>query len=197
MSAGFPRPGISCSPPTTENYQLEVVKANGLNPLLRLLQSPDRDSIYNAVSCVSNLALHPTNRSPIIEAGFLQPVVKLLSFKDLEDIPWCAALILCNLAASPENRRKIVNAGAVQSIQELVLQVPVRTQIEMTRCIKYLSKSGMHSPFNRLPQSHPPLDELKTQLSEMGISEVLNLLTESPDYGVWRRSNNALKNLKK
>ena len=147
----FPRPGISCSPPTTENYQLKIVKAGGLNPLLRLLRSPGRDSIDAAVSCVKILALEPTNRSPIIEAGFLEPVVKLLSFKDHEKIPSDAAKLLRNLAESPENRREIVNAGAVRSIKKLVLRVPVSIQIEMTQCIKYLSESGMHSPINLLP----------------------------------------------
>ena len=150
MSAGFPRPGISCSPSTTDNYGLEIVKADGLNPLLRLLQSPGHDLIYNAASCVLNLTLQPTNRSLIIEAGFLQPVVKLLSFKDHENIQSRAAKGLRNLAASPENRWDIVNAGAVQSIKELVLQVPMSIQIQMTSCIEYLSYSGMHSSFDHL-----------------------------------------------
>ena len=148
VSASFPRPGISCSRPTTDTYKLEIVKAGGLNPLLRLLQSPDRKLIDHAVLCVSNLAFQPTNRSPIIEAGFLQPVVKLLSFKHHENIPFNAARILRNLAASPENRRDIVNAGAVQLIRELVLQVSVRIQIQMTCCIENLSLSGMDLPFN-------------------------------------------------
>ena len=150
VSASFPRPGIFCSPPTTENYRLEIVKTGGLNPLLRLLQSPDCNSVDNAVSCVINLALQPTNGSRIIEAGFLQPLLKLLSFQDHEKIPLRTARILHKLAESPENRRAIVNAGAVQLIKELVLQVPVGIQIPMTLCIANLSNSGMDPPFNRL-----------------------------------------------
>ena len=62
-----------------------------------------------------------------------------------------AATVLCNLAASVEkNKRAIVNAGAVQSIKELVMEMPVKIQIEMTICIERLSRSGMHSPFNCL-----------------------------------------------
>ena len=150
VSASFLRPGIFCLPPIAENYGLEIVEAGGLNPLLRLLQSPDRDLIGTAVTCVYRLASKPTY-SPIIEAGFLQPLVKLLSFKDHERIPSKTAQLLRNLAEIPENRREIVDAGAVQSIKELVLQVSVRIQIDMTKCIKYLSESGMHSLFNRLP----------------------------------------------
>ena len=144
---------ISCSRPTTAypSFKLEIVKAGGLNPLLRLLQSPHPDSIDAAVSLVLDLTDRATHRSLVIKAGFLQPLVKLLSFKGHENVHLCAAQILSKLAASPENRRDIFNAGAVQSIKELVLEVPVRIQIEMTRCIKYLSKSGMHSPFHRLP----------------------------------------------
>ena len=151
VSASFPRPGIFCSPPSAGNYKLEIVKAGGLNPVLRLLRSPDHDPINIAVACVFNRTLQPTNRSLIIEAGFLEPLVNLLSFKGHENIPLRAAQILCNLAASPETRQDIINAGAVQSIKELVSLIPVRIQIPMTRCIQNLSKSGMHPPPNRLP----------------------------------------------
>ena len=136
---------------TTDNYQLEIVKANGLNPLLRLLQSPHHDSIYAAASCVSNLTLQPTNHSPIIDAGFLQPLVALLAFKDNEKTQLRAAGTLRNLSTSPGiNRQAVVNAGAVQSIKELILEMPMRIQIPMTRCIEDLSKSGMGPPFDRL-----------------------------------------------
>ena len=150
VSTSFPHPGISCSAPTTENYRLEIFKANGLNPLLRLLQSPDPESIFSAVSCLCNLTAQPANGPLIIEIGFLRPLVNLMSFKDNEDTQWYAALTLSNLAANPENRREIVNAGTVQSIKKLVVEVPVSIQIPMTRCIKNLSCSGMRSSFNRL-----------------------------------------------
>ena len=151
VSASFLRPGISCSRPTTENYQLEIVKASGLGPLLRLLQSPDHDSIYAAASCVFNLTYQPTNRSPIIGAGFLQPLVNLLALRDSEMIQLDAAKALGNLAAgTKENKRAIVNAGAVQSIKELVLESPVRAQISMMNCIGHLSLSGMDPPSNHL-----------------------------------------------
>ena len=149
-SASFPHPVISRSPSATDNHQLEIVKANGLNPLLRLLQSPDPGSISSAVSCIGYLSGRYANGSLIIEAGFLQPLVKLLAFKDSEMVQYCAAGALRNLAASIENRGDIVNAGTVQSIKELVLHVPVRIQIQMTYCIECLSSSGMHSPLSHV-----------------------------------------------
>ena len=150
VSPSFSRPWISCSSPTAENYQLEIVKANGLNPLLRLLQSPDLNSILAAVSCVRNLTLRPVNDSLIVKAGFLQPLVNLLAFKNSEEVQLDAASTLKNLATGTEERKwAIVNAGAVQSIRELVLEMPVKIQIEMTLCIENLSRSGMYSPFGR------------------------------------------------
>ena len=176
---------------------MEIVKANGLNPLLRILQSPDHDAILTAVSCIVNLTLQPTNDSPIIEAGFLQPLVALLAFKDNEGTQLYAAGALSNLAASSVmNKRAVVDAGAVQSIKELILEVSVNIQLEMTACIRNLSHSGMHSLFNRLLQSHPPTDELKGRLSEMGISEVLFPLTHSPNREVRLRSDATLQNLR-
>ena len=150
VSVSLPHPGVCYSSPATEKYQLEIVTANGLNPLLRLIQSPSPGSIYAAVSCVSNLAAQPANGSPIIEAGFLQPLVNILSSKDKEKSQWHAAHTLSNLATSRENRRKIINAGVVQSIKELILESPVGVQIKMTACVENLSLSGMDPPSNRL-----------------------------------------------
>ena len=147
VSAGFLHSAIFCPQPTTESYQLEIVKANGLNPLRRLLQLSDLDPTSLAVSCVFSLTLQPTNHSPIIEAGFLRPLVALLAFKGKGSARLHAIGALQRLAASTcENRRAVVNAGAVQSIKELVLEAPVSIQIEMTGCIRNLSRSGMHPP---------------------------------------------------
>ena len=145
-SPSFPRPRISRSSPAAEKYCLEIVQAGGLNPLLRLFQSTDLGSVHAAVSCVRNLTRQPTDDSPIIEAGFLQPLVNLMAFKDSGEIQLDAASALRNLTASTEeNKRAIVDAGAVQSIKELVMGMPVDIQIEMTTCIKALSCSGMRS----------------------------------------------------
>jgi len=109
------------------------------------------------------------NESPIIEAGFLQPLINLLAFKDNEEVQCHAISTLRNLAASSEkNKWAIVKAGAVQSIKELVLEVPMNVQSEMTACVAVLALS----------------DELKGQLLEMGICEVLIPLTNSPSSEV-------------
>jgi vacuolar protein 8 len=89
------------------------------------------------------VSIHPLNESPIIEAGFLRPLINLLSFKDNEEVQCHAISTLRNLAASSEkNKTAIVRAGAVRSIKELVLEVPVNVQSEMTACVAVLALSG-------------------------------------------------------
>ena len=128
---------------STEKYQLEIVKADGLTSLLRLLQSAYLPLILSAAACVRNVSIHPQNESPIIESGFLQPLINLLSFKDNEEVQCHAISTLRNLAASSEkNKLAIVKAVAVQSIKELVLEVPMNVQSEMTACIAVLALSG-------------------------------------------------------
>jgi hypothetical protein len=131
---------------TAEKYQLEIVKADGLTSLLRLLQSTYLPLILSSAACVRNVSIHPQNESPIIESGFLQPLIILLSFKDNEEVQCHAISTLRNLAASSEkNKLAIVKAGAVQSIKELVLEVPMNVQSEMTACVAVLALSGMWS----------------------------------------------------
>jgi vacuolar protein 8 len=126
-----------------EKYQLEIVKADGLQSLLRLLQSTYLPLILSSAACVRNVSIHPHNESPIIESGFLQPLINLLSFKDNEEVQCHAISTLRNLAASSEkNKKAIVKAGAVQSIKELVLEVPINVQSEMTACVAVLALSG-------------------------------------------------------
>lgn len=126
-----------------EKYQLEIVRSEGLPPLLRLLHSSYLPLILSAAACVRNVSIHPSNESPIIESGFLQPLIDLLSFDENEEVQCHAISTLRNLAASSEkNKGAIVEAGAVEKIKELVLSVPLNVQSEMTACVAVLALSG-------------------------------------------------------
>ncbi|KAG9028547.1 Vacuolar protein 8 [Tulasnella sp. JGI-2019a] len=163
-----------------EKYQLEIVKAEGLPPLLRLLHSTFLPLILSSAACVRNVSIHPLNESPIIESGFLNPLIDLLSFEENEEVQCHAISTLRNLAASSEkNKGQIVKAGAVQKIKDLVLNVPLNVQSEMTACVAVLALS----------------DDLKPQLLEMGICEALIPLTNSPSVEVQGNSAAALGNL--
>ncbi|GAB1314290.1 Vacuolar protein 8 [Madurella fahalii] len=163
-----------------EKYQLEIVQAHGLGPLLRLLRSSYLPLILSAVACIRNISIHPQNESPIIEAGFLKPLVDLLGSTDNEEIQCHAISTLRNLAASSDrNKSLVLEAGAVQKCKQLVLEVPVTVQSEMTAAIAVLALS----------------DELKTHLLELGVFEVLIPLTKSQSVEVQGNSAAALGNL--
>lgn len=163
-----------------ERYQIEIVKSKGLPPLLRLLQSSYLPLILSAVACIRNISIHPLNESPVIDAGFLRPLVELLGSVESEEIQCHAISTLRNLAASSDrNKQLVLDAGAVQKCKELILQAPVVVQSEMTAAIAVLALA----------------DELKTHLLNLGVFEVLIPLTESDSLEVQGNSAAALGNL--
>lgn len=163
-----------------EKYQLEIVRAGGLNPLLGLLRSTYLPLILSAVACIRNISIHPMNESPIIDAGFLRPLVDLLGSTDNEEIQCHAISTLRNLAASSDrNKQLVLEAGAVQKCKELVLHVPLSVQSEMTAAIAVLALS----------------DDLKPHLLNLGVFDVLIPLTESESIEVQGNSAAALGNL--
>ena len=163
-----------------EKYQLEIVKARGLTPLLRLLSSSYLPLILSAVACIRNISIHPQNESPIIDAGFLKPLVDLLGSTDNEEIQCHSISTLRNLAASSDrNKQLVLEAGAVQKCKELVLDLPVSVQSEMTAAIAVLALS----------------EDLKSHLLNLGIFDVLIPLTDSDSIEVQGNSAAALGNL--
>ncbi|OBT77416.1 vacuolar protein 8 [Pseudogymnoascus sp. 05NY08] len=163
-----------------EKYQIEIVRARGLQPLLRLLQSSYLPLILSAVACIRNISIHPLNESPIIEAGFLRPLVDLLGSTENEEIQCHAISTLRNLAASSDrNKQLVLEAGAVQKCKQLVLDVPITVQSEMTAAIAVLALS----------------DDLKSHLLNLGVFDVLIPLTASESIEVQGNSAAALGNL--
>lgn len=163
-----------------ERYQLDIVRARGLPSLLRLLQSSYLPLILSAVACIRNISIHPANESPIIDAGFLRPLVDLLGSTDNDEIQCHAISTLRNLAASSDkNKQLVLEAGAVQKCKSLVLDVRLAVQSEMTAAIAVLALS----------------EELKPHLLNLGVFDVLIPLTESDSIEVQGNSAAALGNL--
>ncbi|CAO3582963.1 unnamed protein product [Absidia cylindrospora] len=163
-----------------EKYQLEIVRCKGLPPLLRLLRSSFLPLILSSVACIRNISIHPTNESPIIDEGFVNPLIELLSYDENEEIQCHAISTLRNLAASSErNKRAIIEAGAVERIKNLINQVPTSVQTEMTAAIAVLALS----------------DELKQRLLAMNVLQVLVPLTSSQNMEVQGNSAAAIGNL--
>jgi vacuolar protein 8 len=171
---------FECKVAGIENYQLEIVEANGLQHLLRLLQSTYPPHILSSVACLCNVSNHFLNDTPIIESGLLQPLINILSFKGYEEAQFHAISTLRNLAADSERSKiAIVKAGMVHSVIKLVSDVSMNVQTEIAACVAVLALS----------------DDLKGQLLEMGICEVLIPLTNSPNSEVQGNSAAALGNL--
>ncbi|KAK9463860.1 armadillo-type protein [Lipomyces oligophaga] len=186
-----------------DKCQVEIVKAGGLDPLLRLLQSNIPQLVLSSVACIRNVSIHADNEAPIIEAGFLRPLVALLKNDEKSDVAsngvtsataassstssmteeeiQCHAIsTLRNLAASSErNKKAIVEAGAVDKCLSLVLNASSNVQSEMTACIAVLALS----------------DELKPYLLSINVIDVLVPLTSSPNPEVQGNSGAALGNL--
>jgi vacuolar protein 8 len=163
-----------------EKYQLEIVRCKGLPPLLRLLKSSFLPLILSSVACIRNISIHPANESPIIDGGFVNPLIELLAYDDNEEIQCHAISTLRNLAASSErNKRAIVEAGAVERIKTLINKVPLSVQTEMTAAVAVLALS----------------DELKQRLLGMGVLDVLVELTSHPNLEVEGNSAAAIGNL--
>ncbi|KAG1054746.1 hypothetical protein G6F43_003264 [Rhizopus delemar] len=163
-----------------EKYQLEIVRCKGLAPLLRLLKSSFLPLILSSVACIRNISIHPANESPIIDGGFVNPLIELLAYDDNEEIQCHAISTLRNLAASSErNKRAIVEAGAIERIKALINKVPQSVQTEMTAAIAVLALS----------------DELKQRLLSMDVLDVLIELTSHTNLEVEGNSAAAIGNL--
>lgn len=163
-----------------ERYQLDIVRNNGLTPLLKLLNSGYAPLVLSSVACIRNISIHPSNESPIIDAEFLRPLVGLLGYPDNEEIQCHAISTLRNLAASSDkNKELVLQAGAVAKCVELVLKVSQQVQSEMTAAIAVLALS----------------DDLKPRLLDLGVLDILIPLTESDNVEVQGNSAAALGNL--
>lgn len=163
-----------------EKFQTEIVRHGGLVPLLRLLQSSYLPLTLSAVACIRNISIHPLNESPIIEAGFLRPLISLLTLNQNEEVECHAMSTLRNLAASSEdNKQSIIESGAIDRCNSIILESSSSVQSEMTACIAVLALS----------------DDLKPKLLETGVMDNLIKLTHSPSIEVQGNSAATIGNL--
>ena len=111
---------------------------------MRLLRSRVPQIVLAAVACIRNISIHPSNETPIVQCGFLEPLLELLLY-DSEEIQCHAMSTLRNLVSSDENKLAVVKVGAVEKIGGL-LRLPnlaLSVQSEMTACLAVLALMGM------------------------------------------------------
>lgn len=161
-------------------YQLEIVRAQGLPLLLTLLKSSHTPLVLAAAACIRNVSINSQNESAIIDAGFLPPLVSILSRSDNEEILCHAVSSLRNLAASSERSKlAIIEAGALEKEIELLPKVATAVQSEITACIAVLALG----------------DELKSTMLGLGIVKILLPLTHGDNIEVQGNAGAALGNL--
>lgn len=86
------------------------------------------------------------NKFQILEAGFLQPLIALLSFDDSE-VQYHAMATLRHLASgSEEIQLTIFKTGIAHTIKELVLKAPKNVQSEMAAFVACLALNGVYLP---------------------------------------------------
>jgi vacuolar protein 8 len=199
-----------------DSYQLEIANNPKSLPRLLSLITGNADSaqvgtesgcinaiksshpslILAAVACIRNISIHPSNESKIIEAGFLPPLVALLSNEN-EEVQCHAISTIRNLAAGSgmtnsteessialQNKEKIMQSGALERIQQLIKDTTHQGSTtswsvlsEMTACLAVLGLSGTVSFID----GHPTylLENLKPQLLNSGIVSTLVPLTSA------------------
>ncbi|SCW02658.1 LAFE_0F11474g1_1 [Lachancea fermentati] len=161
-------------------YQLEIVRAGGLPHLVKLIQSDSMPLVLASVACIRNISIHPLNEGLIVDAGFLKPLVKLLDYKNSEEIQCHAVSTLRNLAASSEkNRQEFFESGAVEKCKELALDSPISVQSEISACFAILALA----------------DSSKLELLDCNILEALIPMTFSTNQEVSGNAAAALANL--
>lgn len=161
-------------------YQIEIVRAGGLPHLVQLLTSNHQPLVLAAVACIRNISIHRQNEALIIEAGFLKPLVNLLDYSESEEIQCHAVSTIRNLAASTDKAiLGLLASTAVDKCKEIVLNVPLSVQLEISACFAILALT----------------EELKPRLYESQIIEVLIPLTFSENGEVCGNSAAALANL--
>lgn len=162
------------------NYQIEVVRANGLPYLLQLVMSQPTPLVLAAVACIRNVSINKANERFIVSGKFLPPLVHLLETSENTEILCHATSTLRNLAASSEqNRVEIVDAGAIEKIRNRIMSVSQQVQSEMTACIAVIALG----------------DAPKTALFDKKILDILIYLSHSDNVEIQGNSAAAIGNL--
>ena len=154
-------------PRSTEVFQLEIVDRSALAPLLRLLSSPNIHVILAATAALRNISIHPKTEARLVQAGFLSPLVFLMSVdrapgrpqlgagakgadgaastdsqaRMLLDIRCHAVSCLRNMVVSEASKAALVALGGVERLVALLPEAPAQLQSEMAACLAVLALS--------------------------------------------------------
>ncbi|CAH7666758.1 armadillo-type protein [Phakopsora pachyrhizi] len=180
----------------TNRKRLAQGKPKLVHHLIGLMNSASLKVQCQAALALRNLESDEKYQIEIVKCGGLSHLIQLLRSSFLPLILSAMACVrnvlitpqndywrmmrMRNLAASSEkNKEAIVEAGAIEQIKELVLSVPLSIQSKMTACVAVLGLS----------------EDIKGQLLDLGILEVLIPLTNSVSVEAQGNSAAAIGNL--
>ena len=141
--------------------KVSIVRLGGLEPLIRLMMSPNVEVQCNAVGCITNLATHgihynlfvayvlDENKNKIARSNALGPLTRLARAKDIR-VQRNATGALLNMTHSglhlesqiliiDENRALLVQAGAVPVLVSLLLSPDPDIQYYCTTAISNIA----------------------------------------------------------
>ncbi|GAB4816915.1 hypothetical protein N2152v2_003961 [Parachlorella kessleri] len=103
------------------DHKTALVSAGAIPPLVRLLESDDKDTQGNAACALANLAAgNEDHETAIVSAGAIPSLVRLLESKD-KDTQRYAVCAIANLAGgNADHTTAIVSAGAIPHLVRLL-----------------------------------------------------------------------------
>lgn len=141
-----------------EVFQHAIVVQGGLPRLLTLLRSATPQTVLAAVACARNISILQSNELPMLETGFIDPLLDLLGM-DMEEVQCHAMSTIRNLVSSPEpdssgnvsNETVGISTPAgiavekrpkvIERVGQLLRrdELPVTVAAEMTACLAVLA----------------------------------------------------------
>lgn len=169
------------------SVQNDIIAANAVPPLVKLLTSGDLNSKELASAVLGNLCHEsPTNQDKLAKFGVIKPLADILS----EDIGAAqeAAYALWNLMVGhEENSSKVVAAGAVPKLTELLKSTSDIAQENAAGALMHVTMSEEARTAIVQSDAIPRLCELlspsyEPEVSSQAAGALLNLASEYPEY---------------
>ncbi|KAJ2492639.1 Vacuolar protein 8 [Coemansia sp. RSA 2050] len=112
-----------------EEYQLQIIKAGGLDSLLPQLQSAYDLLVVSASACLRNLSIHPDNEEPILNSGVLPLLVNLITQSGNDEVQCHVISALRNLVANNDaDKTPFAEAGLFDHMK-IVLSDPRSSEV--------------------------------------------------------------------
>ncbi|KAG8443256.1 hypothetical protein GDO86_011890 [Hymenochirus boettgeri] len=104
---------------TEYTSKARIFEVNGLEPLLKLLSSPDPDVKKNSLECIYLLTQEFQNRSAVWELNAIPPLLELLK-SEYPVIQQLSLRTLCSISCEVEARNALIENQALEQLQKIL-----------------------------------------------------------------------------